>query len=185
MEIDRSRRAARAGHEARGAADDLDSIVQRRVDRFVDRLRAEIAFRRHAVVHQVVDDEAARGEDHALGVPGVGVHAGRVVEDVLQRLQVLVLDAFARHDRDRLGVSRSVSGSLAAVLVASAVASTRIVCNVFEPVAGSASAETLVWAASVPVRHAKDSRAVLNRMTNPSVASSHIDKKGMAGGLEP
>ena len=41
---------------------------------------------------QVVDDEAARGEDHALGVLGIGVDAWSVVEHVAQRLEFLVVD---------------------------------------------------------------------------------------------
>jgi hypothetical protein len=38
---------------------------------------------------------------------------------------------------------------------------------------------------SVPMRHAKGSKAVLNRMTIPSVAQGHIDKRGWLAARDP
>src|SRR5690606_8895891 len=131
QQVDRGRRLAGARKQAGGAAHDLDPVVDDRVQlRFAGGVVA-LVVRGDAVVLQVVDREAARGEGRAFAVELQRPDAGRVLQDVAQVLQALVVDALARDDGDGLrrlpdrqrqaGRGRRAAGGVAARALGRAV----------------------------------------------------------------
>ncbi len=101
-EVDRRRRAAGAAEQAAGPAQHLDAFVDGRIQAGIGGPGVDPRRDRHAVVGHVLDQQAARIEQHPLGIVGVGGHPGDVVEHIAHRGQVLVLDPLRGDDAERL-----------------------------------------------------------------------------------
>ena len=101
-QVDRRRRVPGAGHQAGGAAHDLDAVVDRQAGGDFAAAPLLLVGGRQAIDLQVVDLETARRELGAVAFILVDRDAGGVVDDVGHGLQALVFDALQRHHRYRL-----------------------------------------------------------------------------------
>ncbi|MNL01253.1 hypothetical protein D3C87_1217180 [compost metagenome] len=100
-QVDRRAGVARAGHQARGAAHHFNAVVDEGIV-IGFAIHGQADGRGHAVVLQAVDVEAARPEVGAVSVFADHLHANHVAHHLVQRTQVLVIDALARHHADGL-----------------------------------------------------------------------------------
>ena len=94
--VDGGRRVALAAHQARGATDHFDAVVQDRI------LQWRIAAPWHAVDLEIVDAEAARIKRRALRVVLAHLDARRLRQRLVQAHGAQVVEQLARDDADRL-----------------------------------------------------------------------------------